>query len=292
MKFLRQSACFAVAFMSDFVKNCFSCFLVLLLASLVSGCDLQKDIDVDLPALPAQLVTECYLENGQLPRVTVTETVPYLADPAPVLLADVTVRLTLANGQVETLRYAPGFDRTTRKAYTHIGARRLVARPGDVFSLEVTDTKGRRVTGTATTPTRIAIDSLEYKFNDRPVEEREAYVLTNFRDPAGVGDYYRLQIHRDSIGPEPEIDYDVEDRLSDGQAFTLGTSYRFDNNDTLLVTLYHFDRPYYLFRQSVQDARNANGNPFAQPSAIKSTVEGGVGVFTVLSYDRKQVIIR
>lgn len=267
-------------------------FGALLTLAGLSSCNLQKDIEVDLPALPAQLVTECYLENGQLPRVTVTETVPYLADPAPVLPADVTVRLTLANGQVETLRFAPGVDRATRKAYTHVGARRLVARPGDVFGLEVTDSKGRRVTGTATTPASIAIDSLEYKFNGRPVEEREAYVLTNFRDPAGLGDYYRLQIHRDSIGIAPEIDYDVEDRLNDGTNFTLGTSYRFDNNDTLLVTLYHFDRPYYLFRQSVQDASNANGNPFAQPSAIKSTVEGGIGVFTVLSYDRKQVIIR
>jgi hypothetical protein len=167
-----------------------------------------------------------------------------------------------------------------------------VARPGDTFRLEVTDTKGRRVTGTATMPTRIPIDSLEYEYNNRPRELREAYVLTNFRDPAGVGDYYRLQIHRDSISDDPEVDYDVEDRLNDGKNFTLGSSYIFDPGDSLLVTLYHMDQAYYLFRQSVEDARNANGNPFSQPSAIKSTVEGGVGIFTVLSYDRKQIIIR
>ncbi|WBO85190.1 DUF4249 domain-containing protein [Hymenobacter yonginensis] len=264
---------------------------LLALAGLTASCDLQKDIDVELPAIPAQLVAECYLEDGQIPRLTVTETVPYLASPEPVLPADVTVRLTLANGQVEVMRFFPGVDPVTGKGYTHMGRRPLVARPGDVFSLEVVDTKGRRLTGTATVPTRVPIDSLEYKFNDLPPARREAYVLTNFRDPAGLGDYYRLQIHRDSISREPEIDYDVEDRLNDGKTYTLGTSYRFDPGDTLLVTLYHLDRPYFLFRQSVNDARNANGNPFAQPSAIKSTVQGGVGVFTVLSYDRKQIII-
>ncbi|UOG76259.1 DUF4249 domain-containing protein [Hymenobacter tibetensis] len=257
-----------------------------------SGCNLQKDIEVELPALPAQLVVECYLENGQVPRLTVTETTAYLASPDPVVPEDVTVKLTLANGQVETLRYFPAFNPSTGKAFTHTGLRRLVARPGDTFKLEVTDTKGRRVTGTATMPARVPIDSLEYEFNDLPPESREALVLTNFKDPAGVGNHYRLQIHRDSISDDPEIDYDVEDRLTDGTNVTLGTSFIFDPGDTLLVTLYHLDRPYYQFRQSVDDARNANGNPFSQPAAIRSTVEGGVGVFTVLSYDRKQLIIK
>ena len=271
--------------------SCLGTAACLLLLAALPSCDLQQDIDVKLPALPAQLVAECYLENGQIPRLTVTETVPYLASPDPVLVSDVTVRLTLASGQVESLRFAPGIDAATGKAYTHLGRRALVARPGDTFGLEVLDTKGRRLTGSAIMPARVPIDSLEYKFNDRPAAQREAYVLTNFRDPRGLGNSYRLQIHRDSIGPSPEIDYDVEDRLNDGKNFTLGTSYRFDPGDTLLVTLYHLAPDYYRFLQSVNNARNANGNPFAQPAAIRSTVQGGLGVFTVLSYDRKQVII-
>lgn len=264
---------------------------LLVLCGLAS-CNLEQNIDVDLPVLPAQLVVECYLEDGQIPRLTVTETVPYLSTPDPAVPTDVTVRLTLANGRVETLRFLPGQNAETGKFFTHTGLQKLVARPGDTFRLEVTDTKGRRVTGTATMPRRIPIDSVQYQFNSLPPEQREAYVLTKFQDPVGVGNYYRLQIHRDSISEDPEIDYDVDDRLTDGKQITLGTSYRFDPNDTLLVTLYHFDRPYYLFRQSINDAQNANGNPFGQPSSIKSTVEGGVGVFTVLSYQRRQLIIK
>ncbi|QDA59137.1 DUF4249 domain-containing protein [Hymenobacter jejuensis] len=263
----------------------------LLVLAFATGCGLQKDIDVELPAGPAQLVVECYLENNQIPRLTVSETTPYLADPTPAVPTDATVVLTYPDGHRETLTYGPGISRQG-KAYTHIGKQRLTVKPGDKFVLDVTDTQGRHVTGTAIAPTVVTIDTLEWKFNDKPAEERQAYVLNTFQDPAGTLDFYRFQIHRNSLANGSEIDYMIEDRLNDGKKITLGTSYQFDSGDTLVVSLYHFDQPYYRYMQSVQNARNANGNPFAQPSAIQSTVQGGLGVFTVLSYQRKTIIIK
>ncbi|WP_220613773.1 DUF4249 domain-containing protein [Hymenobacter sp. HSC-4F20] len=261
-------------------------------AGLLSSCGLQKDIDVELPAYPAQLVIEAYLENGRLPRVAVSESVPYLAEPQAQVPTDVTVVLTRPNGTRDTLRYAPGVNMNTDKAYTHSGRARLTARPGDVFQLEAYDTRGRRVTGSATMPALVPIDSIRWQFNNEPVERRQAYLTVKFQDPAGTTDYYRFQVHKRSIAHDSEVEYTLEDRLNNGQAITLGTSYEFKANDTLFVTLYHLDRPYYQFLQSVQDARNANGNPFAQPSAVRSTVTGGVGIFTVLSYQRQRVILK
>ena len=52
------------------------------------------------------------------------------------------------------------------------------------------------------------------------------------------------------------------------------------------------DAAYFRFRQSVRDARGANGNPFGQPSAIFSNVQGGVGIFTVLSGTTALKILR
>ncbi|WP_139923825.1 DUF4249 domain-containing protein [Hymenobacter sp. DG01] len=261
-------------------------------AGLLSSCGLQKDIDVELPAYPAQLVVEAYLENGRLPRIAVSESVPYLAEPQVQVPTDVTVVLTRPNGTRDTLRYAPGLNMSTDKAYTHSGRTRLVARPGDVFQLEAYDTRGRRVTGSATMPALVPIDNIQWQFDTQPAERRQAYLTVKFQDPAATTDYYRFQVHKSSLGHDPDVEYTVEDRLTNGQAITLGTSYEFKANDTLFVTLYHLDRPYYQFLQSVQDARNANGNPFAQPSAVRSTVTGGVGVFTVLSYQRQRVILR
>lgn len=258
----------------------------------VAGCGLQKDIDVELPAYPAQLVVEAYLENGDVPRITVTESVEYLAAPTPQVPTDVTATLTLPDGRREALKFAPGVDRRTGKAYTHIGLRSLAARPGQTFGLELTDTKGRRVTGAAIVPALVPIDTVEWVFNDKPEDERRAYVLARFHDPETPLDYYRFQIHRRRVNRDPEVEYTIEDRLNNGTEYTLGTGYDFKRDDTLVVSLYHLDRPYFQFLQSVQDARNANGNPFGQPSAIKSTIEGGVGVFTVLSYQRRTVIVK
>jgi hypothetical protein len=251
---------------------------------------LQKDIDVVLPVTPPQLVVECYLEPNQRPQLTVSETAPYLSSPVPQVPEDVIVTITGPNRQREVMTYDPGFNFLTGKVYTHRGRSRLVIQPGDEFTLEARDTKGRRVTGTARMPAVVPIDTVEYKFNDRPV--REAYVIVRFRDPLQTLDYYRFQVHRDSISQEPEIDYTIEDRLNEGKEITLGTSYIFDPGDSLIVTLYHFDQPYYQFLQSTENARNANGNPFGQPASIQSTVQGGIGVFTILSYQRRSLTIR
>ncbi|HSI89864.1 MAG TPA: DUF4249 family protein, partial [Adhaeribacter sp.] len=87
-------------------------------------------------------------------------------------------------------------------------------------------------------------------------------------------------------------DFFATDRLNNGENIMFGTTYRFTPGDTLFVTLYHLERSYYDFLNTVDDAQDANGNPFAQPSAVKSTVQGGLGVFTTLVYDRRQVVLK
>jgi Domain of unknown function (DUF4249) len=272
------------------LRGLLSGLLLLAAGLLTTGCNLEQNADVDLPVLPAQLVVECYLESGKIPEMTVTETVPYLSTPTPAVPTDVTVTLTSPTGTTETLRYQPGQNPDTRKLFTHRGTRRLVIRPGDTWQLTVTDTKGRRVTGSATMPSTVPIDAIEWTFNSQP--EPKALVTVKFQDPPGVGDFYRFQVHNDSISDDPDVEYFPEDRLLDGQLVTLGTSYEFAPDDTLVISLFHLDQPYYNFLRSVDDAQSANGNPFGQPAAVQSTVQGGIGVFTILNYQRRTVIVR
>ena len=263
-----------------------------LLLALPACSDFQQDIEVPLPTYSAELVVECYLEPGMVPQLTVTESVPYLAAVQPVVPLDVSVTLTLPNGQQVPLPFRPGRNALNKMVYTHTGSAPLAARPGDTFRLDVRDTRGRHVTGTATMTDIIPIDSMEYKFNDKPGDERRAYVITSFRDPDAIGNYYRLMLHkRDSIYNEAEIDRLLDDNLLNGRTFPVGTTFRFSPGDTVNATLYHIDAPYYRFRRSSRDARNANGNPFAQPSAVYSTVQGGIGVFTVLNYSRRRIVL-
>ena len=267
----------------------------------LAGCGaLQNDVDVPLPFYPSELVVECYLEPGKVPSLAVTTSVPYLGQVLPQVPTDVTVTLTLPNGTALPLPFAPNYralvDTTGEKFHSHIGRDPLVARPGDVFRLEVRDTQGRRVTGTTTMLAPIPIDSVEHKFNDKTGAERKAYFLTNWRDPATPDDCYRLLLHKGdpakgALRKSPQSDIPIQDRLVNGRPVVVGTSYRFVTGDTITATLYHTDAAYFRFRQSVRDARSANGNPFAQPSAIFSNVQGGIGIFTVLSGVRATKVI-
>ena len=275
----------------------------------LAGCgSLQKDINVPLPYYANQLVTECYLENGVVPRLTVTESVPYLDNGQAAaagsfilklpggqsiqLPTDVSAKLVLPNGRTMNLLFLPGLDPTTGKYFTHIGTAPITAQTGQQFALDVQDKRGRHVTGTAVVPTFIPIDSVKYKFNNLSGSERKAYFLTKWTDPAATTDYYRLMLHKGRPSNNSERDNDINDRLFNGQAYAQVTRYNFNPNDTITATLYHIDSLYYSFRQSTRDARNANGNPFGQPSGIRSTVQGGIGVFTVLVKDRKRLILK
>ena len=275
-------------------------FLLSLVA--LAGCGkLQNNIDVPLPYYSAELVVECYLEPGKVPSLAVTTSVPYLSAVLPRVPTDVTVTLTMPNGTAIPLAFSPNYkaltDTTGEKFHSHIGRAPLVAHAGDVFRLDVSDTQGRHVTGTTTMMSLVPIDSVEYKFNDKKGTEHKAYFLTNFRDPPTLDDAYRLQLHKGNpakraLLKSPEVDNSFQDRLNNGQNFTVGTSYRFNAGDTVTATLYHTDAAFYRFRQSVRDARNANGNPFSQPSAIASNVQGGLGIFSVLSATQATKVVR
>lgn len=277
-------------------------FILLPLLALAGCSNLQNEIDVPLPSYSSELVVECYLEPGQRPSIAVSTSVPYLSPAVPQVPSDVTVTLTMPNGTPVPLAFDPNYTALTdtvsgEKFHTHIGRNPLAAKPGDVFKLEVRDTKGRVATSTSTMLAPVAIDSVEYKFNDKTGSERKAYFLTTFRDPASPNDYYRVQLHKgdpnkNALVRRAEVDNSFEDRLLNGKSFTVGTSYRFQAGDTVTSTLYHTEEAFYRFRESVRDARGANGNPFAQPSAIYGNVQGGIGIFAVLSRTRMTKIVR
>jgi hypothetical protein len=262
--------------------------LLLLFAFGFTGCDMEKEIDLNLPEFQSEIVVEGYLEAGKPYRVNIYESTSYFDRPEPVLIPDAVVIIT-HNGKADTLRFKPFFDKETEKIYTHSSETVVTGNPGETYSLEVKDARGRRVTGFAQFLPKVTIDSLEWKFNN----EGKALIQGLFQDDAATQDAYRYQIHKDSLTHRRrENDRFLNDRLNNGKKIAFGTNYKFFPEDTLFVTLYHIEQPYYEFLNTMDDARDANGNPFAQPSAIKSTVQGGLGVFTTLSYDRKQIILK
>ncbi|MDQ4141169.1 MAG: DUF4249 domain-containing protein [Bacteroidota bacterium] len=256
------------------------------LLALISGCNLEKDIEINLPPYQSQMVVECYMEPGRPVRLSLVESSPYLAKPEINIIQDAEVTIA-RNGVPETLKYGVGMDEVTRKFYTHTTNGVLQANPGDVFTLTITDPNGRRLEGSTTILPVVNIDTVEFNFNDKG----QSLIVTRFKDDGNTKNYYLFSVHKDSLNHQEEIDYTSSDELNNGKPFVFGTGYDFDPGDSVIVTLQHIDKAYFDFQESVQDARSANGNPFAQPGQVKSTVQGGLGVFTYLAYDRKKLAV-
>ncbi len=261
-------------------------FLYLLPLFVLAGCNMEKEIEVVLPEHEPQLVVECYLEDGLRFEATILESSSYFDAPTPPVVPSAEVYITFG-GQRLKLKYSPGINNVTRRYYTHYNHQLVKLRPGDVYSIEVVDANGRKVTGYTTVLPRVPIESVEWKFNDKD----KAYILTTYQDDAATRDFYRYMTHRDSLQRGAYREFATSDELTNGKRTSYGSGYDFEEGDTLILSLYHIEEQYYNFLRSVDDAKNANGNPFAQPAKVTSSVQGGIGIFTNLAYDRDTVII-
>lgn len=71
--------------------------------ALIAACDLERDIDINLPEYNSEIVLESYVEPGQPLRALVTESLSYTDLPSPTAL-DENIPVTVsADGQIFTL---------------------------------------------------------------------------------------------------------------------------------------------------------------------------------------------
>lgn len=269
----------------------------IILAGLwLSACNLEKAIEVDLPPHDSQLVVECYLEHGKPYRLLLTESVNYFSTPTLPDIDDATVVIT-HQGKTILLEYKPQLDTLTGKIYNYVSDELVDSTGGGVYKLEISDSQGRRVTAETAFLPKVPITEITWEFEDQDKETKDstakALLLIRHPEDPNQENYYRMRILRDSAqNLINELDFVYRGLFATNGELTLGTAYRFEDKDTLHVLLYHIDRNFYDYFRTIDDAADANGNPFAPPANIISGVEGGWGVFAALSYDQKTVVIR
>jgi hypothetical protein len=254
---------------------------------LLVSCNSEKEIEINLPPFESELYVECYIEPGQPYRLALYGTVDYFEKPE---LPDIKSALVIIshNGINDTLRYFPILDPTTGKFYNYAAdtSKKIVMDAGD-YHLYIKDSLGRELTGSCYFLPVVPISSIDFVYN----EDSVAYAKTIFYDDLNTRDYYRYQITLDNMKGRPRTDRIFTDQYISTSQVILGSNYNLDNHTDVIITLYHISPEYHQFLQSENDAQNANGNPFAQPAPLKSTVTGGVGVFATLSYDRRFTVV-
>jgi hypothetical protein len=259
--------------------NKYLLFIALSAATLVS-CNLEKEIDLDLPPFEPQLVVECYLEPGKPYRLNLFKTASYFAPASDLLnslVADATVIITY-QGVADTLR--PGIYTDADNFYIY-GSPTIV--PHDFtneFSLEIISKDGERLTATTTIAPPVRLDSVQV---ERTSFEDRVLVITFAPDNANQKNFYRRMLYRtttertDSL----KIDFAVDDNIVSNGQLVLGGPPAFDLGDTMISQFMEIREEFYDYIDSRERLESANGNPFGQPGALKSNINGnGIGIFT------------
>lgn len=260
------------------------------------SCNLEKEIDIELPPYNSQIVVECYLEPQQPYTLLLTKSASYF-DAFPtsnediltdILEEEATVTIT-HQGEVIELTNTIGFNPFTSKIYNYIATKQVPRDFDNDFELSITTKDGENLSATTRLLPTIPIDSLIVEFSE--TNDTLARALTYFTDDPNTEDFYRRMLHFNNIDSLQQ-DFVTNDRFIDNNQVVFGTNFSYEVGDTIISALFHIDSAYHDFLESIANAVAGNGNPFAQPSTIISNIEGNaIGIFTGLSYDRQQVIV-
>lgn len=263
------------------------------------ACNLSKEVEIELPEYDSQPVVECYLEPGKPFRLLLTRSYAFF-DPfgldssffQKTLLQGATVTISY-NGQTDTLYNTFSFDPSPLKIFNYTGDNIVPATPGVVYTLGVTlPDNGGNITASTPMLRPVPIDSNVVEFN--PEVDSVARIITYVTDNPGEVNYYRRVLNYYSLDSVPEQDFLAPDRFLTTSLLAFGTGYELGEGDTVYNTVCHLTEDYYNYFESVQLAVIGNLNPFAQPSPIKSNVQGTanpLGIFTCLVYDRDTTVV-
>lgn len=262
--------------------------IVIGLSFLIFSCNLEKEIEFELPPHESLLMVEAYLEPGKPYRLLLTETLPYLAIPDTLPFVNNATVVISVNGNSDTLVNGLFVDFETEKFYNYGSGTIVTDNPDQAYTLSIDDGAGRIANSASVSMSPIQIDSLKFSYS---AQDTAASVQTWFFDPETEDNFYRFTLNRKQLTKTPKQDFTTDDRFFEGKV-VFGSGFDFKQGDTVISTLFHIDEQYHDFLETFLDAQDSNGNPFVQPSQIKTNIDGGTGIFTTLNFVRDSLIIQ
>ncbi|MFQ3576830.1 MAG: DUF4249 domain-containing protein [Cytophagales bacterium] len=261
-------------------------FLVGLL--MFSSCNLQQEIQINLPDYEREIVVECYLEPGKPYGLLLTESSAFGASTLPNVLVPAIVTIT-HRGVSDTLLPVPTIDTAYYKFYNYVSNKIAVYDTFNEYHLEIKLlTTLKRISASTKFMPIIPINSYRFVVRD----DSSAAIRLSVFDPPNKSNFYRLIVNGDTLREPERFNQTFSDDFFDNGRITFFSNFRFDLGDPLILTLHHLTPEHYFFWRSIQDALAASNNPFSVPSRIRSNIVGGTGIFTALSFDRLYVRVK
>ncbi len=256
-----------------------------------TACNLEKSIEITLPAYSSKLIVECYLDPNKPYKALLTESQGFTESPSVPNVEGATIVIRY-KGKPDTLRYQPSFDSLTQKVINYSSNTQAVYDTVNPYELLIIDQKGRKLEATCKFMPRVKIDSVRATYRKDSAQDSLAYLFVRFRDNPKIANFYRMSLQKD----KPKNDRDSRD-FHFGDLFFdeeggIGTAYDYRAKQKVLISLYHLEPTYYNFIRSTQAAARANANPFSEPAVVLTNVKGdGTGIFAALSYSQVNYVV-
>ncbi len=256
-------------------------FLVIILFSLLTGC--EKDADIQLDEMSPVPVIEGYLSNfAQDSHFKITMSAGFKRDfqtYEPVTDA----QLSATDSQGNIIHFYPdneGVYRTTTNAI-----------PGETYTLNLIK-DSHHVTARSTMPDQVSIIDFEFitvtQFNGDTDEQLKLY----FNDPDNQVDYYMIEVYKDINGNfyrhNGPFYFDDSSYNKTEHAIILHRVH-YNSVGNYKVKLFHLNKAYidYLNTLKQLGEMDYGDSPFqiAVPGNPETNVRGGIGYFATVASD-------
>ncbi len=270
----------------------FNILLLAIIGLAASACNLEKEVDLNLPDYPIEPAVECYLEVGQPYQLLLTQSSgffdPFEFDDPTSLLVDGATVVIEHQGVRDTLTEGIVLDPIFGKIYNYTSTTVVPPNYNQDFNLYIDDALGRSLMARAQIKQPIVIDSIRPRFN---ADETAAFILTYLQEPGNEVNYYRYLVAHPTIKADSTHDVAFDDPVINGESTAFGTPFYWVPGDTAIATIFNIEESYYQYLNSVEISVQANGNPFVVPTTIQSNIEGGMGIFTGIARTVESTIV-
>ncbi len=256
-------------------------YITALLMIMLTSCELNKNLDIELPEGEPVTVIEAYLVDGE-PYQLLLFNSNTLTEPVRINLIWNARAYIIQGDDSLKLRNITKFDPETFFMYNYLHDS-LVSKdvPGYKLYIEVPD--ALPVTAVSRPVGDVKIEDIDYSDGNIVITTR------NSDDP--LNNYYLLRMYEYKTGITKDIhqlEVDMHDEPSGPVNITYPLS--FVESDSVHFDLYRIDSAAYSYQRSISNALGANRDPFTTPSPFMGNLQNAWGIFTCVSRDGRTEI--
>src|SRR5690625_1215345 len=263
----------------------FSFFILL----ITLACDLDKEIEVDIPNFDDGYVVEAYIMPDQPFGMLITKSFGYfdifdstsvMEEQLSKMLVDDVTGYLYVNGKEYEIQNQYRIFGENPIIYNYNLSKRVRFEPEDELEIHLRFPTGEEVRSKTIIPQDRAIDTVALYINEHGAARSQTY----FQTDSTREEFFRRQLFRIREGRIAVLqDFVTDNRIASRGKIIFGSGYDFEIGDTLHSRVIHITKDYFKFFNSVSGSIGANANPFSQPGKIVSNIQGSdrvIGIFT------------